>query len=414
MSFEAAARIADAVLYEGYLLYPYRATATKNRVRWQFGVVAPRQYSEATESDPWFLHTEFLLDCSRSATASAERPAIDVRLRCLQLQSRTNKTGSQGEPLVWDEGIERTIDVSDVRPDALLDINRERSIPIRLDAGLDVDDGVERTRLPIGGWLRIGAERVDRFMKVRVRVENVTANTADLADRDQAMRRSMVGTHLIVVARGAKFVSLIDPPADAAPLAASCVNLHAWPVLVGSPDRRDTLLAAPIILYDFPAIAPESRGDLFDGTEIDEILSLRVMTLTPREKQEARATDLRAAAIVDRVDAMSGEEMAALHGAWRELLNPADTPAPEDSSVEIAGVHVCRGSRVRLDPRRRADPIDLLVRGRAARVQGVYRDLEDRVHVAVVLDDDPAGDLHASYGRFMYYGPEELVPLEDA
>src|SRR5262249_15862848 len=149
---------------------------------------------------------------------------------------------------------------------------------------------------------------------------------------------------------------------------------------VGSPDRRDTLLAAPIILYDFPAIAPESRGDLFDGTEIDEILSLRVMTLTPREKQEARATDLRAAAIIYRVDAMSGEQIAALHGAWRELLNPADTPAPEDSSVEIAGVHVCRGSRVRLDPRRRADPIDLLVRGRAARVQGVYRDLEDRVH----------------------------------
>src|SRR5262249_11773732 len=111
-------------------------------------------------------------------------------------------------------------------------------------------------------------------------------------------------------------------------------------------------------------------------------------------KQEARATDARAASIVDRVDAMSGEELSALHGAWRELLNPADTPAPEDASIDIAGIRVSRGSRVRLDPQRRADPIDGLVRGRAARVQGVYRDLEDRVHVAVVIDDDPAGDLH--------------------
>jgi hypothetical protein len=410
MSFEVAAQIADSVLYEGYLLYPYRASAGKNRVRWQFGIVAPREYSEATESDPWFLQTEFLLEVDREDN----RAAIDVRLRCLQLQSRTASTSTACEPLVWDEGVERTIDADDVRPDALLECDRERSLPIHLAAGRDAEDGLERTRLPIDGWLRIGAARLGRFVKVRIRVENVTADTADLADRDRAMRRSMVGTHVMVAARGAQFVSLLDPPAEAAAAAASCVNLHAWPVLVGSSERRDTLLAAPIILYDYPAIAPESRGDLFDGTEIDEILSLRVLTLTDDEKQAARATDARAAAIVDRVEAMTGAEMSTLHGAWRELLNPADAPAPENASIDVAGVRISRGSRVRLDPRRRADPIDILVRGRVARVQGVYRDLDDRVHVAVVLDDDPAGDLHASYGRFMYYGPEELVPLEDA
>ena len=436
MSFAAAARIADSVLYEGYLLYPYRASAAKNRVRWQFGVVAPREYSEATEeSDPWFLGSNCLLEHDESReTASAARPVIDIRVRCLHVQARTIEiacetgvfarvpavTIGDRQLVEWDEGVERTIDVCDLSLDALLE--RERVIPIRIEPGVEVENmsggpgavRLVRTRLAIDGSLRVAAERCGRFIRVRLRVENTTTGTANLDDRDRAIRQAMVGTHLMIAARGARFVSVLEPPDEAIAAVAACVNVRAWPVLVGSREQRDTLLIAPIILYDYPSVAPESPGELFDGTEIDEILSLRVMTLTDEEKQEARATDARAAAIVDRVDAMSADALSSLHGTWRELLNPPDRPAPEDDAIEIAGVRVGRGSRVRIDPQRRADPIDIIVRGRAALVQGIYRDLEDRVHVAVVLADDPAGELHASYGRFMYYGPEELIPLEDA
>ena len=76
----------------------------------------------------------------------------------------------------------------------------------------------------------------------------------------------------------------------------------AWPVLAGTPGERDVMLSSPIILYDYPALAPESPGPFCDSTEIDELLTLRVMTLTDEEKNEARATDERARAIIDRPD----------------------------------------------------------------------------------------------------------------
>ena len=41
MTLTAARQVADAVLYEGYLLYPSRATSSKNQIRWQFGVLGP-------------------------------------------------------------------------------------------------------------------------------------------------------------------------------------------------------------------------------------------------------------------------------------------------------------------------------------------------------------------------------------
>ncbi|HUC30940.1 MAG TPA: hypothetical protein VMR80_15190, partial [Candidatus Acidoferrum sp.] len=82
---------------------------------------------------------------------------------------------------------------------------------------------------------------------------------------------------------------------------------------------RDTMLASPIILYDYPQIAPESAGDLFDGTEIDEILSLRIMTLTDEEKREIRASDDRARQILERTENMPAEQFMKLHGTVRGM-----------------------------------------------------------------------------------------------
>jgi hypothetical protein len=170
------------------------------------------------------------------------------------------------------------------------------------------------------------------------------------------------------------------------------------------------MLSSPIIMYDHPGVAPESPGDLFDAGEIDEILSLRTLTLTDAEKREARATDPRAKAIVDRVDALPEEVFARLHGAVRSL-RPA---APEDDAVTIDGVRVTRGSRVRLAPRRSGtDAHDVFLRDRTARVQAVLLDVEDDRHVAVVLEDDPGADLHEWYGRYYYFAPAELIPIED-
>jgi hypothetical protein len=233
---------------------------------------------------------------------------------------------------------------------------------------------------------------------------------------------------------GSAFVSLADPPEWACAAATSCENVRTWPVLIGEPGDRDVVLSSPIILQDYPEIAPESPGDLCDATEIDEILTLRTLTLTDEEKREARATDARAAAIIDRVDGMPAEILERLHGAIRSLrpvgaTEPvrahAEPPAPwwdpgvdasvspETDCIEVGGVTVGKGSRVRLRPGvRRADAQDLFLDGRIARVEGVFLDVDERRYLAVTLEDDPAAELHQVHGRFLYFAPDEVEPLE--
>ena len=147
------------------------------------------------------------------------------------------------------------------------------------------------------------------------------------ASRDAALMRSLVSTHLILGVEDGEFVSLLEPPAELQEFVSQCQNVGAWPVLVGEQGQRDTLLASPIILYDYPQIAPESAGDLFDGTEIDEILSLRIMTLTDEEKREIRQSDDRARQILERTEAMPAEQFMKLHGAVRGMRPlKEDTP----------------------------------------------------------------------------------------
>lgn len=449
MSFAAAARIADAVLYEGYALYPYRPSAAKNRVRWQFGVLMPRGLVDAGLEEPWMMQTECLIEPEPGATVE-----LDVRVRALHLQSRTIELEQapgvfgriphahvNGRDLVeWDEGIVRTVEASGWRLARLLEA--EQTVPISFEASRETESAIDDQRRPVRatrecrqvcGTLTASAEPAGSFVKLCLKIANLTDVSGQpvIASRDEAVHVAMLGVHTLVAIRGGRFVSLLDPPAGAEALARACENHHTWPVLVGDPDRGDLLLSAPIILYDYPAIAPESPGNLFDATEIDEILSLRVMTLTDAEKAEARATDARVREIIDRTEALSAAQMAGLHGTmregtpespdttktgssdqmWRELLNPAGEAPPEEATIEIRGTRVARDSRVRLEPTRRADPIDLIVRGRIARVRGIYRDLDGGTYLAVVLDDDPAADLQMELGRFLYYAPDEVIPV---
>jgi hypothetical protein len=413
MSVENARKLADAVLLEGYVLYPYRASATKNRFRWAFGVVAPRIWTENGGCEEWWMETQCLV----------EPPArIRGTLRFLHAQARTveapdgrvlDSLDCGGRLLLpWDEGRVREIELPDLlgRDAIAFSVPGDESVEEVSDGGGRLAGRLRKRMLPLRGTVRVRAEPVEAerpLLRLCIRVENETPCDDPTVSRDEALRSALIATHLLLECEGAGFLSLIDPPPWAAAAAATCKPIRSWPVLAGPPGSRDTLLAAPIILYDHAAIAPESPGNLFDNTEIDEILALRTLTLTEEEKREARATDPRASELVDRVDAMPPEMMSRLHGALRGLHRGEMVPKPARGGCGIG-----KGARVRLRPAsRRTDAQDLLFAGRSATVEAVLRDDEDREYLAVTIDDDPAAELHRWYGRFHYYRPEEVEPL---
>ncbi|GAA2629855.1 hypothetical protein [Paractinoplanes durhamensis] len=408
MSVEAARAVADAVLYEGYLLYPYRASAAKNRSRWQFGVLGPpAAASTAFAEGPAMAMTCLLSPCVRPSS-------VTLHLRFLHLQARSVGDAAgvpvasldfAGETfLSWDEAVELSFTF------ARIPLTGASSFPVAVPAATSVEAVGDVGRIVRRRWpltARVGTAVVADGDLLRLTVTVRNEHPAPVADKDEAIRHSLLGAHLLIEAHDAVFLSMQDPPPHAAAAAARCHQERCWPVLAGS----DTvLLGAPIILYDHPAVAAQSPGELFDATEIDEILTLRVMTMTDAEKAEARATDPRAAAIVDRCDAITPGDLERLHGGridsdpwWDAAVSPGPT------SVLVDGVEVGKGSVVRLHPRRRADAQDLFFAGQLARVTAVLSDVDGGTHVAVVLVDDPAADLHDWYGRYLYFAPDELA-----
>jgi hypothetical protein len=455
-AFEQVSAVADAVLYEGYLLYPYRRSSAKNRVRWQFGVLFPRDWVEADgpvvpgvsgSADSWYQQTECLVRIRQPGSAS-----VRVRVRHLQMQRKqveetrggrhraveSLRTADGTTHLTFDEAVPREREV-EIPLDELL--QGGRTVTVVAPAGVDVEPlpgragRVVRHRDEVRADTTVTAERLsDDLCRLRVRTTNTGPAPEPRTARDEALRRALIATHTLIGGDGVNFVSLIDPPTDLRTLARSCRNEFTFPVLGGDAGGDGhVLLSAPIILPDHPQVAPESPGDLHDAAEIDEILTLRTMLLTDEEKREARATDPRAAAILDRVDTMPQEVFERLHGAVRSLAPaapvtpaPAERPAwwqegaddglsPATDTVLVEGVPLGGGSRVRLRPRGRgADAQDMFLAGRTAEVAAVFHDVDGSVHLAVTLDDDPASELHTWYGRFHYFRPDELEPLEPA
>jgi hydrogenase maturation protease len=344
MNTKAIDAIATAVLYEGYMLYPYRSSSVKNRQRFSFGVLYPRAYSEAQSgSDAWSLQTEFLVQAESS-------PAVEVRVRFLKLIAR-----SVGKPIAchppndlpdfepapelevdgrlfrpWLEATECEVAVPACDLDELTTAPLEwkfafparQETELLWDANHRVAGMVARKQESVEGTVEIRAARASReLFKVHVMAKNdsLSRDDAGQLDRDSALMRSLVSAHIVLGVRDGQFISLLEPPEDLKGFAMSCQNIGAWPVLVGGEGERDTMLSSPIILYDYPQIAPESPGDLFDGTEIDEILALRIMTMTDDEKREMRNIDERARRMLERTEALSAEHLMQLHGTVREL-----------------------------------------------------------------------------------------------
>jgi hypothetical protein len=467
--------VADAILYEGYLLYPYRSSARKNQSRFQFGVLMPPGYRAIDDCEPSTSQTECLLECP----ADAE---VTVVVRFLHLQRRTAEEadGAGGfrpvaslwvagsEVTTWDEAAEREQQLT-VPIAALLagGVDTPFEVPGGETAELLTGDGGEipgrlvRRQAPLAGMIRLAAQPLPGpygVVQLRLVIENQTPADGPLRQREDGLRLALIATHALIQVPGGRFLSLTDPPEWAVPYLAGCVNTATWPVLAGPEECQELVLSSPVILYDHPRIAAESAGELFDSTEIDEILTLRTMALTDEEKREARATDPRSAALLDRVDHLPPEMLERMHGAIRYLgatgarepsvsgLPPGGLPAggslagglsprepgmdlaapltpwwdpgadasvsPETDYVLINGIQVARGSVVLMLPgARRADAQDIFLTGRSATVQAVFTDVDGNVHLAVSPDDDPAADLQQAHGRFLYFSPDEVEPI---
>ncbi|HEY3672376.1 MAG TPA: hypothetical protein VGN51_15685 [Acidimicrobiia bacterium] len=392
VTFDEARRVADAVLFEGYLLYPYRASATKNQMRWQFGIVAP---PGAGTGDADVQQAEVLAD------GLTDDSRVDVCVRFLHLETRHDTTD-------WDEGrvVEHTCSstVAELRGPGGI------ATSVTEPAGARDVDGVAFERAALAAEIRVSAERIPGpygAVRLRVRITNTGTTPPADAPRASVMRTSLVGTHSLLAVDHGRFVSPVDPPEWARPAVDACRHVGCFPVLVG--ERDDVLLCSPIILADHPEIAPESPLPLFDATEIDEILVLRTLALGDDEKAEARRTDPRARELIDRVDDMAPEIFERLHGAIRSLRTVDDRGDP---TVEIGGAIVGPGSHVRLRPGPNADAQDLFWTGRSAVVTEVRHDVDGHTHVAVLADDDPGADVRAWQGRYLYFDPAELEVLD--
>ena len=430
------------MLYEGYLLYPYRANSRKNQTRWQFGVLGPAGAADAGIGEDDSLSAQVLVAPRRTDAATV----VSVVVRFLQLQHRGVEKDAGGgrfepvEELVSDvailaalgrgRGARDLVRAARHRIRTAADGFRSRSA--RAPISRSCRGGrLVRTRRALHAVLEITAEHDDGLVRLTMTVRNSAppARRQRRGDRRVADRHPpRRGDHrrrLRVAPGSAGIGRQRRRPMPAPPL---------FPVLAGPPGDQTLVLVSPIILYDHPEIAEQSEGALYDSTEIDEILTLRIMTMTDEEKAVARATDPLAAQIIDRCDSMSPEAMLNLHGVLRDPHAADDTAGlipeiPEgvdwwdpmaDNAVQpgidavlVNGVRVSRNSRVRLHPSRRADAQDLFFADKIARVTSVHETVDGDVHVGVVIEDDPAADLHDWYGRYLYFAPDEVEPLSE-
>jgi hydrogenase maturation protease len=421
----AVRAVADAVLYEGYILYPYRKSSLKNRQRWTFGGIFPQSYAERG-GERGAMACECLL-------RGGPRTRLRVTLRFLQIVERSiarpkpdatleivpSLTVDGQTYLPWEEAVEREVAVPEISLATLLQAPDETDFCFAAKETRDpIGDGTAGTILrrneTLTGHIALSAVRAggDTF-RITLRAENRSRMPA-VADmrRDAALPFSFASSHAILETENGRFVSLIDPPPELRTAADACTNEGCWPVLAGSEGETHTVLAAPIILYDHPKVAPESDRDLFDATEIDEILILRILTMTEAEKREMAAGDARARALLERVEALTPDELGRLHGTWRSVAGEAQMRAakPELVSLRNGASRLAVGDQVRLKPKPRGDIMDLALQDRVGIVEAIERDFDDRTHIAVVIDDDPGREFGLARlpGHRFFFSPDEL------
>jgi hypothetical protein len=442
-------KIVQAVLYEGYILYPYRASTRKNRQRFTFGRIYPEAYSLAQNgAEPCAMQTQCLVE-ARSPGAELEvivrflHPtvrevcALDKPLQeppelghpdYYQFVSEMKVDGTLYQS--WQEAVEREIRIpvrilsgeSSLQKTPFVFPAARTVEPIKNNQGETVGVLI-RIQAGLEGFVELNAEKIAApLTKIAVHIVNQTPiSEADMRGDAAIIRRTFASTHTILHVRGGEFISQIDPPAEYAEASTTCRQTGTWPILVGDEQKkeRDTMVSSPIILYDYPQIAPESPGDLFDGGEIDEILTLRIMTMTDEEKKEMRGVDEQTRRILERTENLDQEQLLEMHGIMRETASSSVesffNPATKPQSFSLDGISVKTGDRVRVRPKSRADIMDMAFEGKIAIIETIEQDAEDKIHLALVLEDDPGKDLGflRQPGHRFFYGVDEVELLRE-
>ena len=438
-------KIVNAVLYEGYILYPYRASSKKNRQRFTFGRVYPEEYSVAQKgAEPCSMQTEVLV------RAQSPDASLNISVRFLHPMAR--EVGVLAEPIAempttgeppfqlvneqligerlcqtWQESVERAVELSPLpireadskTTEFHFDSSRELE-PIR-DKEKIATVFVRRQEALQGAVETTVAKIDDEVFRVTVRILNRTSvPAATIQDQDAIVMQTFASTHTVLHVSGSEFISLLEPPLEYESAAKACKNINTWPVLVGETEKkeRDTMLSSPIILYDYPQIAPESAGDLFDGAEIDEILTLRIMTMTDEEKREMRGVDDHARRILERTEMLPSDHLLKMHGTMRAVEQQSNdeffNPTARLESAIVDGVELRKGDKVRIWPKKRADIMDMALEGKVATIEALEEDVEKQVHFALVIEDDPGRDmgLLRQSGHRFFYSADEVEPLK--
>ncbi len=388
--------LVESLLYEGYALYPYTPGAAKNSTPTPFGIIYPPAYAEGNAAT--FDHLR--LECGLVAEEGAP---LSATVRFLQASGERH------------QAVERRIDLP------------APGEPVEFS--FDALEGHARLRVDPAG---------DGLQRVRVCVHNTTSLADADIDRGTALRAGLLSTHVVVTCPGSRFVSPLETR--------DFESVNTFPVLATPTD--DTVLGAAIVLPDHPQLAPQSRGNLFDNTEIEEALLLHVHALPDMEREAIADQDPAVRAMVERAAATTPEDIFDLHGVmhptppgvlstpvteephpvfegWRPPEQterrppeqteppepPADLPAfPGHTEVTAGGVTFRRGDRVRLRPKREGDPIDHMVAGRTATIEKLLHDVDNCLYFAVTVDGDPGQELLRDTGRFLYFFEGEVEP----
>ena len=367
--------LVESLLYEGYALYPYTPGATKNATPTPFGIVYPPAYAESLPT----AHDHVRLECGLQA---GDGTPVSATIRFLQAGGPDQR------------GVERRIE-----------------LPAPGEATEFSFDGLDgRARL------RVDAAR-EGVLRVRVCLHNTTAFDQPDAGRGKALRSSMLSTHVVVRSPGNRFLSPMEH-------ADEFESVNTFPVLATRDD--DTVLGASIMLPDHPQVAPQSRGNLFDSTEIEEALLLHVHTLSDGEREAIADQDPAVAAMVQRAAATTPADLFDLHG----VMSPSDALGGEPGSVQSepprepanlpeltgeaevtdsAGVTFRRGDRVRLMPGIHRDPYDRMMHGRFATIEKILHDVDDKLYFAVAIEGE-GQDLLRETGRHTFFFEGEVEP----
>ncbi len=378
-------RLVDTLLYEGYALYPYTPGAAKNATPTPFGIVYPPAYAERSPH----THAMLRVQCVLVADPDAE---LAGTFRFLQAAGEGHR------------GAEQRVEL---RSPPLGELAAGDGAGEEFGFDSRVDGPALRGRVKL---------RADSLGEGAWRVSMCVHNTSDLgmpaseADRPAALRASLLSTHAILRAEGGRFVSPVEDSGPHAEAVAACENVNTWPFLAGRED--DAVVGAAIFLPDHPKLAPESLGNLFDNTEIEEALLLHVKTLSESEREQIEAQDPAVREMIERAETASPEQILALHGRLQEvspeMVPGGNGPVPGEQEYTVDGVTFKIGAGVVLRPEPGRDPADSILAGRDATIERIFVDFEDGVHIGITVDGDPGQDLLRDTGRFMFFKPEEV------